>query len=182
MKTNYEIFKNGHKVWWVSLIIGLLSIFMGVLCFTSPVASLAAMSYLFIAIFLGMGCGNIIQSIANRHYDSQWGWDLTTGILELLMGVWLLTMPMQQIMTTMIYVFAFWLIFTSIMGIGRACVLAKVPLSGWSWMLLINILILIAGFLCLISPVIAGVDFLVFAGVAFIAYGIFRFALGLKIK
>lgn len=182
MENNNQMFKKGHRIWWMSLLIGLLSVAMGVLCFTSPWGSLAAMSILFVAIFLGMGAANIIQAIANRHYDSQWGWDLAAGIIELLLGIWLLTMPMPQIMETMIYVFAFWLMFSSVMGIGRAVVLSRVRGSGWGWMLLLNILVLIASFIFLISPAFAGMNLLILAGIGFIFYGCFRIALAFKVR
>lgn len=182
METTYQNSQKGHRVWWMSLIIGVLSVIMGILCFTSPLASLAALSYLFVAIFLGIGTANIIQATANRKSDPQWGWDLACGIFEFLLGIWLLTMPMAQITATMVYVFAFWLMFSSITGIGRASHLSRVPGSGWGWMLALNIIVLIASFFFLISPVFAGINLLIFASVAFIFYGCFRIALSFKVK
>ena len=54
MKTNVFVRDSRHvKYWWVSLIAGLLSILVGVLCLVTPDATLVALSMLFIA---GPGC------------------------------------------------------------------------------------------------------------------------------
>ena len=53
MKTNVFVRDSRHvKYWWVSLIAGLLSILVGVLCLVTPDATLVALSMLFIAVLL----------------------------------------------------------------------------------------------------------------------------------
>lgn len=162
---------------WISLIIGILSIAVGVLCFVWPAASLATMSILLIACMLGFGVGNIISALANRRTDIHFGWDLTRGIIELALGIWLLFMPGAQVVEVLVYAFAFWIMFSAVSGISQSIFLSRMHASGWVWMLILSILALIASFFILLSPVLSGIALLTFAGIGFITFGLFRFML-----
>ncbi len=80
----------------------------------------------------------------------------------------------------MLYVFGFWMLFHSIIGICESCELARLPIKGWGWLLACNILSLICSFLFLTTPIFGGLFILVYIGVSFILYGIFRIVLAFK--
>ena len=71
--------KKAVKNWWVSLLVGILAIIMGVWCFMSPGASLIGMTYVFIIGFL-LGGLDICFAVLNRNYMYGWGWSLAGGI------------------------------------------------------------------------------------------------------
>ncbi len=94
MKTNVFVRDSRHvKYWWVSLIAGLLSILVGVLCLVTPDATLVALSMLFIAVLLVDGIMDIVLAASNSDMLRGWGWMLVTGIMELLLAIMLMVMP-----------------------------------------------------------------------------------------
>ena len=137
------------KYWWISLLAGILSIVGGILCFSTPIDSLAVLTLFFVAILIVGGIFNIASAFTNRKWNDYWGWDLARGIIELLLGVWLYMLPLVLVTTTIVYVFGFWMLFHSIIGICESCELARLPIKGWGWLLACNILSLICSFLFL---------------------------------
>ena len=74
MKTNVFVRDSRHvKYWWVSLIAGLLSILVGVLCLVTPDATLVALSMLFIAVLLVDGIMDIVLAASNSDMLRGWG-------------------------------------------------------------------------------------------------------------
>lgn len=170
------------RYWWISLIVGILSIIAGICCFTTPTSSLAALTELFMAILIIGGIFNIVSAATNRRWNYFWGWDLARGIIELLLGIWLVVLPLPLVTTTLVYIFGFWMLFHSIIGICESCGFAATPIKGWGWMLACNILGLLCSFLFLMSPIYGGVFVLVYVGISFIAYGIFRTVLAFRMR
>lgn len=61
--------RNLFRYWWVSLVVGILSIVTGVCCFVVPADSLAVMTTFFIAVLVTAGIVNVLWAFANR----EWG-------------------------------------------------------------------------------------------------------------
>lgn len=81
------------KNWWLSLILGVLFIFLGIWVLRTPLTSYISLSILFsISIFLS-GLFGIIFSISNRTQIDGWGWHLAGGIFDLIVGVLLILHP-----------------------------------------------------------------------------------------
>ena len=156
--------KKAVKYWWTSLLIGILAIIVGICCFASPDASLVGLTYVFITVFLLGGILEIIFAISNRNYMYGWGWTLAGGILEVLLGVLLLTLPTSVVTVMLIYLVGFWILFRAIWGIGEACKLQTSGVKGWGWLLAIKIICLHLAFLYLLSPVSGGLFVIVFIG------------------
>lgn len=180
MLNEMRLHQKPFKYWWISLLAGILSIVGGILCFSTPIDSLAVLTLFFVAILIVGGIFNIASAFTNRKWNDYWGWDLARGIIELLLGVWLYMLPLVLVTTTIVYVFGFWMLFHSIIGICESCELARLPIKGWGWLLACNILSLICSFLFLTTPIFGGLFILVYIGVSFILYGIFRIVLAFK--
>ena len=178
IRLNQKIF----KYWWISLLVGILSIVAGIFCFSTPIDYLAIFSLFFVIILIIGGIFNIIEAITNRKWNDYWGWDLARGIIELLLGIWLYMLPTILITTTIVYVFGFWMLVHSITGICESCELAQIPIRGWGWLLACNILSLICSFLFLTTPIYGGIFILFYIGISFILYGIFRIILAFKMR
>lgn len=170
------------KNWWISLLIGILAIVLGIWCFASPDSSLVGMSYVFVIVFLLGGFMDIILAVTNRNIMSGWGWTLAAGILETLMGILLLSLPVPIITGVLIYFVGFWILFRSIWGIGESCQLQAIGVKGWGWLLAISILSVILAFLYLLSPVFGGIFLVVFVGISMLLYGILRIAMSFKLR
>lgn len=182
MLTEIQLDKNVFKYWWLSLVVGLMSIIAGICCFVTPAESLVVMTSFFIFILIAGGVFNIVSAIMNRRWNSCWGWDLARGIIELLLGVWMSMLPLALMMTTLVYVFGFWMLFHSVIGICESCELSNIPLKGWGWLLVCNILSLLCSFVFLVTPIYGGIFVLVYIGLSFVLYGIFRITLGLEFR
>lgn len=172
--------RNLFRYWWVSLVVGILSIVTGVCCFVVPADSLAVMTAFFIAVLVTAGIVNVLWAFANREWNDSWGWSLARGLLEVLFGMWLLLMPLPLVATLLIYVVGFWMLFHSVLGICEASELSGIGVRGWGWLLACNILSLICSFVFLAAPVYGGIFILAYAGVSFVLYGIFRTVLSFE--
>lgn len=173
---------NVFKHWWLSLIVGLLGIIAGICCFATPISSIEVLTNLFIVIMIVGGIFNIVTAAVNAKWNRYWGWDLARGILEILLGIWMLMLPTPVITTTLVYIFGFWMLFHSIMGICEACELSNIRLRGWGWLLACGILGLLCSFVFLMAPVYGGIFVLSYIGISFILYGIFRIVFAFQIK
>lgn len=175
--------KKAVKNWWVSLLVGILAIVVGVWCFASPGNSLLGMTYVFVVAFLLGGILDILFAISNRKQMYGWGWSLAGGILEALLGILLLALPSPVITGILAYMVGFWMLFRSIWGIGESCQLQLLKVQGWGWLLALSIVCVILSLLYLISPIWGKSVFLVvFIGLSMLLYGIFRIVLAFELR
>lgn len=174
--------KKTVKYWWLSLLIGILGIGLGIWCLFTPAGSLVAITWVFITVLLLAGLFDVIYAVTNRRYSNSWGWHLAGGIIELLLGILLLCLPLPVVTGILIYMIGFWMLFRSVLGIAESCELQTAGFGGWGWLLALSILSLIFSFIYLISPVFGGIFIVVYVGISLILYGIFRIMLGVKLR
>jgi uncharacterized membrane protein HdeD (DUF308 family) len=86
ISTIYQSIKN----WWIFLILGILMVCCGVYVLFTPVESYISLSFLFSILMVSNGISKMIFSISNKDSLSSWGWHLTSGIIELILGVYLI--------------------------------------------------------------------------------------------
>lgn len=182
MISKIQLDKKMFKHWWISLVVGILSIAAGICCLLTPIDSLAVLTNFFMIILIGGGIFNIVLAVTNRKWNDYWGWDLARGIIEVMLGIWLLLLPLPLITATMIYVFGFWMLFHSVMGICESCELSKIELKGWGWLLACNIISLLCSFIFLITPIYGGIFIPIYIGFSFMMYGMFRIILAFQTR
>ncbi|MFV0468807.1 MAG: HdeD family acid-resistance protein [Dysgonomonas sp.] len=171
------------KYWWISLLIGILSIALGILCISRPIAMLETLAFLFAFGFFFSGLVEIIFAISNRKVIDSWGWSLVSGIIDLLLGIVLLAMPPVLIVGVFGFFIGFWVLFHSIWGIGIACELQRYQVKNWGWLLATAILGILLSFVFILSPIFAAGSFvLAILCIAFFIYGIFRIWLAFELK
>lgn len=173
--------RQAMRYWWLSLLIGLLSLGLGIWCIFQPVDALLVLTLLFVTSFFVAGILEIVFAISNKDVLNGWGWTLANGIIDLILGGLLLAIPASTPFI-MIYFVGFWIMFQSIWGIGMSCDLQRMKVNGWGWFLTLAILGLIFSFIFIMSPGFGGEFIVAFASVAFIFYGVFRIYLGVKLK
>lgn len=174
--------KKDIRYWWISLIIGFFSVAVGVGCFVTPSGSLALLTVFFVTALLAEGVLNILFATVNHKRISYWSWSLARGIIEVLLGIWLVLLPLPAVTTGLIFLIGFWMLFHSIIGIGELCELQQYEIKGWGWLLACNILSLVFSFIYLMSPVFGGLFVVFYLGFSFLFYGIFRFILAFKLR
>lgn len=173
--------KQAVKYWWVSPIIGIIAIILGVWCLTNPGATLEVLGTLFIAAFLISGLFEIIFAISNKDNLKGWGWTLASGIIDILFGLLLLAIPLGTIAVLLFFV-GFWIMFQSIWGIGSAIDLQRSGIKGWGWILALGILGLILSFILIVNPVFAAEFIIYLFAITLLFYGIMRIYYGIRLR
>ena len=173
--------KSSAKNWWLSLILGVLFILLGIWIFRTPAASYISLSLLFsISIFIS-GIFGITFAISNRKEMEGWGWYLAGGILDLVVGTLFVSIPLMTMAILPFYV-GFWVLFRGVFGIGLSFQLKHFGAPNWGWLLFFGILTLLFSFLLLMNPVFAVLSIIVMTGIAFIVMGIFRIFLAFDLR
>lgn len=183
MKDLVEEIRGAVRHWWTSLIIGLLAVVLGVWCIFTPMATLGALTMLFIAAFLVSGLFEIIFAVGNRRHLRGWGWALTGGIVDMLLGIMLAAAPAPAATAVLVYFVGFWIMLRSLWAIGGASELSALGVRGWGWLLALAIASFIFSLVFIFSsPIFGGTFVVAFFSTAMIVYGIFRIWLALKLK
>lgn len=177
------IFKGGlTRYWWVPMLTGIFAIAIGTWCLCSPVTSLPVLAIVFAALVTIAGLANICMAITARKSLPTWGWPLALGILELICGIWLFTLPQSVLTVTFIYVIGIYLIFAVINSIAEACTLTSYDSGMLGWFLAFLLITLVLTIIFLAGPIAGGVAVWLYIGMSFIFFGIYRLMLSAKIR
>ncbi len=174
--------KKAVKFWWVSILIGLLALALGIWFIFTPLTTLVALAIVFAAAFLVSGIFEIIFAISNKNVLKGWGWTLASGIIDLMFGLILIAMPIDVLTLLLAYFVGFWVMFQSIWAIGTSAELQRNSVKGWGWLMALAILGVIMSFIFIMSPVFATGFIVALVSISFISYGCFRIYLGCKLK
>lgn len=167
--------------WWWFIVKGLLLIIAGVAIFARPLEGYVGLSVLFSMVMLGAGFAQIFFASSNRNALKGWGWTLASGILDVVIGIYLLSFPLVT-MATLPFILGFWLLFRSFYLIGVAFDLKDLGVADWGWLLFGGILSSILGFFVLYYPGAGAISIIYVSGSAFIVAGIFNVYLSVKLK
>lgn len=177
----YEI-KEAVKYWWVSLLIGILAIIVGIVCLVQPAGSFIALAYVFVIAMIASGIFEIIFATSNRKLLYGWGWSLAAGIMEILLAIFILALPTAIMAGILIYAVAFWILFRAIWTIGESFTLQSAGARGWGWLLTLGILTILFSVLFFISPIFGAAFMITFIGIALLFYGIYRIYLAFELR
>jgi uncharacterized membrane protein HdeD (DUF308 family) len=114
---------------WVALR-GVIAILFGLLTIFRPGISLGALIVLFGVFALVDGLFRIVSAVANRHNEARWGTLVLGGALGVAVGLFTFAMPGMTAIA-LLYVIAFWAIFTGAAEIAVAIRLRKVITGEW---------------------------------------------------
>ena len=173
--------KNSVKHWYIPLIVGLLFIALGIWTAFSPAESYLSLAIVFIWMFIAGGILEIYFAVANKEELDHWGWELTGGILTLVIGLIMAFNPAISLVTLPFYV-GFVIMFRSIRAISGAIELKKYGVLDWGNLLAMGILGLIFSFILLWNPVFAGLTIVIWTGLAFMIIGGLAVYFAFKLK
>lgn len=170
------------RYWWVPIVTGVLSIAIGIFCFCSPVTSMEVLAIFFEACLIVAGIFNLCFALSNIGRNTHWGWPLANGLIEIILGIWLWTMPLPEMTAVFLYVVGFWLLFMCIYGISELTALSSIR-AGWlGWLVAILLIGIVCVFIFLMTPLTGGIFVWLFIGCSFIAYGIARILLAFQLR
>ncbi len=169
------------KNWWLFLLYGIALIAMAIWMFSNPEQSYVALSIVFSIFVLVNGIFHIYFSYTNRNLIEGWGWYLAGGILELIIGIALISNP-QLSMATLPFFIGFWLLFRAGFIIGSAFDLKKFGFSDWGWILFWGILLAAFAFIIIIRPSLGAFTAVFWTAFAFIFFGVSYIMFALKLR
>ena len=118
----------------ITIMVGLLYIIVAIYLMFAPLASYVALSILFSVSMFVSGLFEIAFALANKKGISSWGWYLAGGIIDLILGIFLMASPGLS-MEVLPFVLAFWLMFRGFSATGYSMDLKRYGTRNWGYVL-----------------------------------------------
>lgn len=181
METLFERIDYAVKNWWVSLLLGLLYVAVALCLLFAPLSSYVALSIIFSITILISGILEILFAATNRKTISSWGWYLTGGIIDLILGIFLVSYPALS-MEVIPFVVAFWLMFRGFSAIGYSMDLQRYGTRDWGWYLAFGILAVLCSFAIIWQPGVGALSIVYMLAFTFLIIGFFRIMISFEFK
>lgn len=181
METVFDELGRPIKNWWMSLILGLLYVGVALCLMFSPVGSYIALSIVFSISMLVSGLLEISFAIGNKKHVSSWGWYLAGGIIDLILGLYLVVYPMVS-MEVIPFIIAFWLMFRGFSATGYAMDLRRYGTREWWWYMAFGVLAILCALLILWQPAVGALYAVYMISFTFLIIGLFRVMLSFELK
>lgn len=138
---------------WVEIFVGIIFIIGAFMVLKRPEVSLLAISTMIGSLALIGGVSEIIiRNRISRLTGVPVGFSIFSGVIQILIGLYIIFNPAQST-AALPMVFAFWVIFTSIMGLIIIWNVRKIFNGAFAGLLALNIISLILGFLMIKNPI-----------------------------
>lgn len=169
------------KLWRIPLIIGLLFILFGIVMLKNPLTSFYTLSIIIGSTLIASGIVEIFVFGKNRKHLNNWSFQVSGGIIDLLIGIILIANP-KIILIVLTMLVSLWLIYKAIFIIKKAVELKNTANNKWLLLLILGILILVLTVLLILKPEIIGAALALWIAISFIIFGIYRVFLALQLK
>lgn len=181
MKTLFDSINFAVKNWWVSLLLGFLYILIAICLMFTPLAGYVALSVLFSISMFVSGTLEIIFALSNKKNISSWGWYLAGGIVDLILGIFLMA-NVGLSMAILPFIVAFWLMFRGFASTGYAMDLKRYGTQSWGWYMAFGILIILCSIGIIWQPGLGALSLVYMMAYALLIIGIFRVMLSFELK
>jgi len=178
--TTLETSKKTTISWWMYLIKGALIIVLGIWMLKMPRESFNAM-LLIIGLIIALGGAlEIFLALYYRKVLKEWGWNFSAGILDILVGILLISNP-DAILVLITLFISFWLVLRGVLAIWEAMELRREGRKNWKWILALGILVMLLAIVLIWHPQVIGLTLIFWIAISFISLGIFRIVLAFKL-
>ncbi|MBD5227223.1 MAG: hypothetical protein HDS67_04125 [Bacteroidales bacterium] len=170
------------RYWWLPLITGLVCIALGIWAICAPAQSLPVLAMAFAIGLLAVGFFDAIWGFSTVKHNPGWGWDICLAVIDIIAGIWMLTMTPAEMTLTFLYIIGIWLIFAAFNAVG---LLFSASLFSTGATILATLLLigtLFFSFWLIFNPIGLGLMAWIWIGVALLCYGTYRIALAFKLK
>ena len=165
MKTFIDTINFGVKNWWVSLLLGLLYILIAICLMFTPLASYVALSVLFSVSMFVSGTLEILFAVTNKKNISSWGWYLASGIIDLILGIYLMANMFRGFAST-----------------GYAMDLKRYGTRNWGWYMAFGVLAILCSIGIIWQPGLGALSLVYMIAYTLLIIGIFRVMLSFELK
>lgn len=169
------------KHWWLSLIIGLAMLAMGLVVLVNPSAS-----YLTFALWLGVlvalsGVVGIVQGVSSKNYFVRRGWLIVASIADIIIGI-LLMFNIALSAALLPVLLGVWLLYRGMTLIMQGADLRNYRVRDAGWVIFGGALIVAISLAVLFFPLSVGVEAVVLAvSIGFIVYGFTTISLSFRL-
>lgn len=155
----------------LNIIAGVLLIVAGIYCLCNQ--DIAAMTAgVMVGIFMLLsGVIEIVVFATTSGLLFGSGWLLLDGVLTVILSLFLLFNQWFTMMS-LPFLFTLWLLFSGISRFVSAFDLRAFGVRGWGWILTIGIILMVAGFICMMDPWVSVAAIGLTVGLAFLLEGI----------
>ena len=155
----------------LNIIAGVLLIVAGIYCLCNQ--DIAAMTAgVMVGIFMLLsGVIEIVVFATTSGLLFGSGWLLLDGVLTVILSLFLLFNQWFTMMS-LPFLFTLWLLFSGISRFVSAFDLRSFGVRGWGWILTIGIILMVAGFICMMDPWVSVAAIGLTVGLAFLLEGI----------
>jgi len=181
LKSTIEEIRTDIKNWWALLILGILFIGMGIFVFVHPLESYLTLAVFFAVTMLVSGIFQFWFAVSNRNEIEGWGWQLALSIMEIIIGVILMS-NMGLTMVILPFYVGFWLLFRSFALIGFSFEMKSYKINDWGYYLALGILLVLLSWFIILNPLFGGLTIVTWTAVALIVAGITQIMLSLRLK
>lgn len=153
------------------LVISAIFILLGIICLLSPASTALAMETLISIIIMFFGIYCLVDYFSTSVFF-RFGGKLITGIFGLVIGIFLLTSPKENMLSAFSVVIAISLLVSGLEELAYASKLRLFNAEGYSWVICNGILNLCASILFFFMPATSTAALSVFVGVYLLIDGV----------
>ena len=163
--------KRAIRHWWLLLLVGVLLLAVGVAIFFYPQQSYLGLAVLFGWLMFFSGVFETALAATSRHYITGRGWMLAGGVIEIILGLILISnVAISEVALPIIL--GFWLLMRSFSTIGLGGDMTTLGIPGAGWTIFTGILLLLCSLWILLQPLVFGsTAVLVWVGVSLLFAG-----------
>ncbi len=167
--------------WWLPVLLGTLLVLTAILMIIFPIATFSGLAVLFGWSLFAYGGANFIFGVRNRKVFHAWLWYLMAGLLEMVLGAYLLFQPDIAAQALVLYL-GFWFTFIGISRISLSFLMKDMEIKNWWWTLIGGMLVLFLAFFTILNPVIGMFSAVYLVSFAIFVTGILAASLGWELK
>ena len=163
--------KRAIRHWWLLLLVGVLLLAVGVAIFFYPQQSYLGLAVLFGWLIFFSGVFETALAATSRHFITGRGWMLAGGVIEIILGLILISnVAISEVALPIIL--GFWLLMRSFSTIGLGGDMTTLGIHGAGWTIFTGILLLLCSLSILLQPLVFGsTAVLVWVGVSLLFVG-----------
>ena len=163
--------------WYMVLIKGIVMILLAILVFNSPGGALLAY-----ALYIGLGLlltgiVMLFRGISLRKVNTNWGWTVFEGLLDIFLGYVLLANPLVTA-AILPFIFGFWAVFY-----GALLLINSVSGSENKGMKIVSaILLILIGIMIMHNPLVVGMTVAIWVAILLLIVGIYNVIISFSLR
>lgn len=165
----------GIRLWWVFVLRGILFVLLGIYLFAAPASGLIAVGFMFGLIIFLAGIADLLRAYQDRDQSDR-GWHLFTGIIDLVLGIVLMT-HLGASLTVLRIVIGFYFLFRGLMIFS----FRRAAQGSW-WVILGALVVLLFVGMIWFNAAFGAMTIVLWIALAFVVTGILNIMLGLRLK